>query len=350
MALLRARFPDREVREVRPIGADESGGATGKALGYGVPLRIVLADRAGRLETVVLHFARPDEFGHDRRADRAAELLLAFDTFGGLPRHARALDVGAVRGDGSLVSLGDAGEFWLLTSFAPGRPYAEDLRRVAATGEAAPLDLARAEALARHLVELHGTRLDAPPAWVRALRDLVGHGEGIFGIVDGYPDGTPGAPPERLEALERACVAYRWRLKRRAHRLVRTHGDFHPFNVVFGEGAELTCLDASRGCAGDAADDVTCMAINFPFFAQGARGAGLRALWRRFWQVYRDGRPDDGLLEAAPPFWAWRALVVCNPKWYPALPAEARDRLLGSAERALAAGGLDLAAAEALFP
>jgi len=33
---------------------------------------------------------------HDRRADRAAQALLAFDDFAAIPHHIAALDVGAI--------------------------------------------------------------------------------------------------------------------------------------------------------------------------------------------------------------------------------------------------------------
>jgi hypothetical protein len=134
-------------------------------------------------------------------------------------------------------------------------------------------------------------------------------------------------------------------------RLARTHGDFHPFNVVF-DGERLTLLDASRGCAGDPADDITAMAVNYLLFALDAPGAwhgGLGALWQRFWKSCDGARPDPDLLDVAPPYFAWRALVVCNPKFYPQLSASGRDRLLGFAEAALDRGRLEPARAGELF-
>ena len=130
-----------------------------------------------------------------------------------------------------------------------------------------------------------------------------------------------------------------------------THGDFHPFNVVFGDGLELTTLDASRGCRGDPADDVTAMAINYLFFAVDSPGAwsgGLRQLWYRFWQGYLEQTGDRELLSVAAPFLAWRALVVCNPRFYPNLSERGRAALLGLALRALAAPRFDVEAAEGL--
>lgn len=350
-------LPGAELLDARPFRVDDADvqdDATTKGGGYGEPLRVRVKESDGRTSTLVFHTAKPDVFGHDRRADRAAEMLLAWDTFGAIPRHVEALDVGAVLRDGSgLVSLRDAGEFYLVTRYAEGRLYADELRRVARDAVATADDLRHAATLARYLAELHTGRVDGDARYLRAARDLVGSGEGIFGMVDGYPPDVPMAPPSRLEALERSAVAWRWRLKSRVSRLRRTHGDFHPFNVVIDAAGEPVLLDASRGCAGDPADDVCCMAINYVFFAvehpAAWRGA-MGPLWRTFWDAYLTASGDDELLAVAAPFLAWRGLVVCNPAWYPHVSADARDRVLGFVERALAAERFDPASAEALFP
>jgi hypothetical protein len=219
-------------------------------------------------------------------------------------------------------------------------------------GAAAPLDLERAAALARWLAALHRPLRRDAIAWRRAVRDLLGHGEGIFGVVDAYPPGVPGASAARLQALERRCLDWRWKLRGREERLRQTHGDFHPFNLVFGEGVRFTALDASRGGRGDPADDVTALSLNYPFFALQAPGSwerGFGPLWRRFWDAYLLASGDREILSAAPPFLAWRALVLACPRFYPDLAPEPRSALLGLAERALDEGSLDLESPEALF-
>jgi hypothetical protein len=353
--LVGAVMPEASVLGVERLGPDEEPGAegTGKAIGYGVPLRIRVRAADGTERDLCLHTARPDDFGHDRRADRAANALLAFDTFADVPGHVRALDVGAVRANGRLVSLRDSGEFYLVTEYVEGHVYAEDLRRIAHDRAIRATDEARARALARLCAEIHATRKDAPSVYRRAIRDLVGHGEGIFGLVDGYPEGVPMAPPERLLAIERRCLEWRWKLRDRSERLSRTHGDFHPFNVIIDRAGNPVLLDTSRGSAGDPADDVTCLAINYVFFALEAPGSwrhAFRTLWRTFFQTYLDCTGDHAIFSVAAPFLAWRALVLCNPRWYPSIHASTRDALLGTVERALDAPQFDPEDVERLFP
>jgi hypothetical protein len=184
-----------------------------------------------------------------------------------------------------------------------------------------------------------------------AVRDLLGHGEGIFGIVDAHESDVPAAPPARLARIEHRCLDWRWRLRGHSERLRRSHGDFHPFNIVCSKGARFTLLDASRGCKGDAADDFTALAINYVFFALQAPDAwrrGFAPLWRTFWERYLDAS-GEAVLEFAAPFVCWRALVLGCPRVYPDLFPSARDALLSLAERALGAISFDPRLAEALF-
>ncbi len=356
-ALARALFPGAELERVDLLAPDVAGSGEEKALGYGKPLKVTIRESGGRSRAFVFRTQASNEFGHDRRADRMEEALLAFDAFGTVPEHVRALDVGAIGDDGRLVSLRGTGEAYLVTDWAEGTLYAEDLRRVAHNGVATELDLARAEALAAYLARLHAAKLDDPVAWRRAVRDLLGHGEGIFGMVDGYPADVPGAPRARLRAIEERCLAWRWRLGDRTRRLARTHGDFHPFNIVFAphppaEPTRFTLLDASRGGKGDPADDLTALSVNYVFFAvehPGSWPRGLGALWRRFWSRWLGETGDREALETAPPFFAWRALVVASPRFYPHLGGDARDLVLSIAERALDAGWLDVDLPESML-
>jgi aminoglycoside phosphotransferase (APT) family kinase protein len=317
------RVHGRPVRAVRitPLGGGRQGD---KGYGYGIPLRVDY-ELEGAARRAVIESVRPGPFGHEHMADRAQLLLWAHHAFGALPRHVASLDVGAVRESGELVPLGNAEELFMLAEFVDGHEYADDLLRIRSSGESTPLDLERADALCDYLVEIHRLKGPDPDLYVRRVRELVGHGECIFGVSDSYPEKF-----DVLKKIELRCVEWRWKLRGRAHRLRQVHGDFHPWNIMFREGVDFSVLDRSRGEWGDAADDVACLALNYLFFSlqrSGRLEGGFDKLWRRFWARYLERSGDAELLEVVAPFLAFRGLVMANPLWYPALQAQVRQKI-----------------------
>jgi hypothetical protein len=303
-----------------------------KGFGYGVPVKVVYSvNGEGARRAVVLHTMTPGPFGHEHMADRAGELLWEHQTFNRLPRHVRSLDVcGLQQPGGEMLSVGNAGEFCLLTEYVEGESYSHDLERIRETGASADSDFARAAALCDYLVDIHKTPGEDPELYVRRIRELVGSGECIMGIADSYPP-HPLAPASFLERIEHLCVGWRWRLKHRVHRLRQVHGDFHPWNILFRTAADFSVLDRSRGEFGDPADDVTALTMNYVFFSlqrsQKLEGV-LERLFREFWQRYLENSGDEEMLCVAAPFFAFRGLVMASPLWYPTLSDDIRKGLL----------------------
>jgi tRNA A-37 threonylcarbamoyl transferase component Bud32 len=308
-----------------------------KGFGYGIPYAVEFK-AGGEVRRAVLQTMKPDHFGHEHRADRAQALLWAFDAYPKLPRHVKALDVGVFTSRGEMISLRDYEEFFLLVERAEGAEYWRDLEEVGLRGYATELDRMRCRALAHYLAEVHRERLDQPELYIRRVRELIGHGECIMGVVDNYPQDLQRNLRDWFIELEKLCVTWRWRLKERAHRLRRVHGDFHPWNILFKGGTEFTVLDRSRGEYGEPADDVAAMTINYLFFSlrrEGRLQGGFKELFNLFFKEYLDATGDEELLEVIQPFYAWRALVIASPIWYPTLTLEVRGKLLGFAMNVL---------------
>jgi len=334
---LRSRFgPRASVVSFGPIGKESSKGLY-KQYGYGAPVKITF--RVGRsLKSAVLETMSPGPFGHEHMADRAQAMLWDYHTYGLLPRHVKALDVGAFTAGGSLFSVADAEELFVLTQWEEGTSYHADLERVMKEAALHPLDQRRTEVLARYLAKIHRKKRQDPDLYRRRLRELIGHGECIMGLTDSYPEHFEFIREDLLRKIEEACNRWRWRLRERTDRLSQVHGDFHPYNVLFRKGTDFSVLDRSRGEWGEPADDVTSMSINYLMLSlcrSGKLEGPLELLFRTFWDSYREASGDQAVTETAAPFFAFRGLVLASPVWYPTLPTEVRRTLFRFVENVL---------------
>ena len=308
-----------------------------KGFGYGVPY-VIRFSVNNEVKSVVLETMSPNSFGHDHFSDRAQNLLWDHSSFNRLPRHVRSVDVGAFTPEGNIISAGEVEEFFIITEFAEGQGYNKDLERLLKTGTLEYADEARAKALAEYLVSIHKVKTDAPHLYTRRIRDLIGHGECIIGLIDNYRTDYEFITEGLLQKIEEGCVGWRWKIKEMGHRLCQVHGDFHPWNILFREGVDYTVLDRARGEWGEPADDVATMAINYIFFSiqrHGRLEGVFDRLFNVFWETYFDGTGDREMLGVIQPFFIWRGLVIGNPLWYPTLPVDRRRMVFNLIENLL---------------
>ena len=332
-----------KIQEIIELGSNKKGTSALKQFGYGQPLRIRYQVN-GQQKQEVLHRIRRNAFGRERDDDRVAAVWLDYQTFNQLPHHVTAVDMLVHTQAGSLQSIQGADELLLMTTFQPGKLYADDLARIRDEGVVQPEDFRRVECLATYLAEIHQVQHDDAALWRRRLRDLIGHGEGIMGLTDSYPTNLAYAPTAQLQAIEEQANTWRWQLKPLAHRLRQVHGDFHPFNIVFADNSELFILDRSRGAWGEPADDISCLTLNYLFFSLQRSGKLTRpflALHNRFWEQYLAARPDEELTAVIQPWFAWRALVLASPLWYPTIADDTRRQLLTFAQQIMATERFD---------
>ncbi len=325
------------LESVQELGGPASGEIALKQFGYGRPL-LVHYCAGGEAYREVFHYIRTTPFGRERDDDRVAAVWLDYRTFNRLPRHVPAVDMLAQHAGGELQSLQTVEDVLLVTTYCPGRPYADDLVRIRDTWELRPGDLERTAVLADYLADIHAEKQIDQALWRRRLRDLLDRGEGMMGLTDSYPYGFNCVRENELCEIEKLAIEWRWRLKPLHHRLSQVHGDFHPFNIIFDENETFYVLDRSRGEWGEPADDVSCLTINYLFFSLqrvGRLERPFRDLYDLFWERYLAQRHDVELVEVIQPWFAWRALVLASPVWYPTIGHDSRCRLLTFARRVM---------------
>jgi aminoglycoside phosphotransferase (APT) family kinase protein len=270
----------------------------------------------------------PEGLGHDYPSDRAAVFLLDLETYDNLPRHVKAVDVLSEQQDGTVKSIGGGREYYLLMERGEGRDYFKDLNEFAGKEKTGNTDIAKIKALSSYLAEIHSVKKESRQLYWRKIRDTIGHGECLMGVFDTYPDGTLGY--EEMAEIEKLCIDWRARLKPKTRRLCQIHGDFHPGNIWFRSETDFILLDRSRGPWGEPADDLTALAINYIFFSvkhhgevRGAYNEGLRL----FFEEYIRKTGDEEICGVVAPFFAFRAVVVANPVFYPELGSDARRKI-----------------------
>ncbi len=332
-----------EVLRVWRLGEKPEESGDLKGFGYGFPY-VIEFKLGSDTKKVVLETMRPGGFGHDHFSDRAQVLLWQNAAFNTLPKHVRSVDAGAFEGNG-LKSVGRCREFFILTEFIEGKLYHLDLDRIKETGITTPTDEARCVGLSDYLVDIHKTKHTEAPLYIRRIRDLVGHGECIMGLMDSYPKDFDAATLSYFINVEKDCIDWRWKLKDKTHRLSQVHGDFHPWNLLFREGIDFTVLDRSRGEWGEPADDIAALTINYLFYSlqkyEKLTGE-FEQLFKLFWENYLKKSGDEEVLEVIQPFYAWRGLVVASPIWYPNLSPVVRIKLLNFVKNVLQTEKIDL--------
>ena len=293
-----------------------------------------------RRRNLVMRIVRGDTgWGHDYLGDRAAVLLLQHRLFNTAPKGTccRSIDVAGLSESGDMVSVGDALEFFDLVEEVTdrqGKPYVEDLFRIARDRSVSERDLRRCDALVEYLVRLHSKKMDNSILYRRHIRDLVGHGEMLMGVVDTYPDirTLDFTNPKEMERIEVKAVEWRNKIKFMSHRLSRIHGDFHPFgNIRFRKDDSIMALDLAREEFGEPADDVSCLSINYMFFSVWHHGGFVdpfRSLFDRFIRGYLKATGDEEILSVIAPFYAFRGLVVTHPLYYPDIEHSKRRLML----------------------
>lgn len=262
----------------------------------------------------------------DYPADRAQALILAHRDYGKIPEHIKSLDVWGATRSGKIISMGNAAEFFILMDEAEGEDYFNDLKNISESGKITARDEKRIKTLARFLVGLHRKKFpkidseQAKSLYKRKIRDTIGCGASIMGILDMYPEKCAWIGGKEILRIVNGAAEYWARDRFLEKRLCQIHGDFHPGNIWFDKSGKFSVLDRARGEYGEAADDLAALSINFVFlslvyFKKFAEP--FKKLADIFFREYFKALSDRRMAEVSQPYFAFRAVIVANPSFYP---------------------------------
>lgn len=244
------------------------------------------------------------------------------EMFKNIPKHAKSIDVIGV--DEKIHPVGNAKEFYQIVEEASGIDYFNDFERIKKTGKISQEDRKKALILSNYLVNLHkkkfkGKKAIADSIYKRHLRDTIGHGEMMLGVIDTYPaiKTLKWTNEKEISEIIRKSFLFKEKIKG-LNRLSRIHGDFHPGNIWF-KGKDFIVLDASREPWGDPAEDLACLGLNYIWYALMQTGkfeGPFKELFEIYWNNYIKKSKDRQMNNVAPLFFAWRGFVVAHPLFY----------------------------------
>lgn len=281
---------------------------------------------SGKKQRKILKGLYACHLNSDYPADRAQALILAHQDYGKIPEHIKSLDVWGADKSRKIISLGTTREFFILMDEAKGEDYFNDLKKISKSGKITAKDEKRLKTLARFLAVLHRKRFpkidseQAKSLYKRKIRDTIGCGASIMGILDMYPEKCAWIGGKEILRIVNSTAEYWARDRFLEKRLCQIHGDFHPGNIWFDKSDKLSVLDRARGEYGEAADDLAALSINFVFlsivyFKKFAEP--FKKLADIFFREYFKALPDKRMAEVVQPYFAFRAVIVANPSFYP---------------------------------
>jgi hypothetical protein len=197
--------------------------------------------------------------------------------------------------------------------------------------------------LAEYLAGIHAVKYKNPSLYMRKLRDTIGHGECLMGVIDTYPQKPGFTSHQEMGEIVEKTIPWWTRLKFESHRLCQIHGDFYPGNIYF-KGDDFTVLDRGRGLWGEAADDIASYTINYisnALHGEGRWAGPFAKLFKEFFNAYIKQTKDMDILRFLAPFFAFRGVVVVHPVFYPELSSEVRRKILNFVNNVLDAEEFD---------
>ena len=295
-------------------------------LGTGYSLKFKINNKE---KTLVLKSLFTENLGMDHYSDRASSLLDAHDNYNKMDNHVKSEDVIAQNEDNSLTSVGNAKEFYILMEEAKGDDLFKDFNKIKETKQLTNETKEKILTISNFLVELHKNKHKSIPLYRRKIRDTIGSGGSLIGLLDMHPDSAFEQFEKKWMSIVSKSIRF-WRRSRDMHnRLCEIHADYHPGNLWF-EDQKLTILDRSRGRFGEPADDITAFIINpimYSLITNGNFEGPFKEIFDIFWNNYFKKTNDKEMRKIMAPYIAFRVAVVTNPIFY-------NDESLGGKEKA----------------
>lgn len=297
---------------------------------------------------VVIRIISPIDFSNDYAADRMASFWIQHHSAKLLSSHVKSLGILGINKKSKEVGRVDHyDEFIQVLDWAEGEEYFADLERILKDNKANDADFKKVALLSDYLVKTHkkkfkGSKDQALSLYKRHTRDYIGS-RFMIDVLDTYPSEISFTSWGKLHKLVFDVYKYRESLKNDFTRLSKIHGDYHPGNIRFKNNKQFIVLDASRAIWGEPADDVSCLGINYLWYAlkQTGKFKGIfMELFDKFWNNYLIKTGDLEINTILPLFIAIRSVVLKHPLYF-SVDDKIRKKLLAFSYHTLKTGNFE---------
>jgi len=225
-------------------------------VGTGYAVNFKLNDKQ---EKKILKTLFTENLNLDHSSDRAKSLLLAHDNYNSMENHVKSVDVVGIKEDGSLISVGESKEFFILMDEAKGQDFFKDLESLNTKDSLDEKTRNKVINLTNFLIKLHKKKHNSESLYKRKIRDTIGS-ECLMGVLDIYPKETNWTTDKEISEMVKLCVDFWTKTKHMNHRLCEIHGDFHPGNIYISKGTPtkriLTPILFDYGMVGYLTDEI----------------------------------------------------------------------------------------------
>jgi hypothetical protein len=284
-------------------------------LGTGYSIKFELNNKN---KILILKSLFKENLGMDHYSDRAASLIEAHDNYNKMDSHVKSIDVISQKENNDLVSIGDSKEFYILMEEAKGKNLFNDFEEAKKYGKLSIVTENKIKIISDFLVKLHKNKHKSISLYRRKIRDTIGSGGSLIGILDMHPDSDfEKFKYEWIKIVNKSLIF--WNKSRNLHyRLCEIHGDYHPGNLWFEE-EKLIVLDRARGRFGEPADDITAFLVNpimYSLILYNKFKGSFKEIFDVFWNNYFKQTTDREMRKIMAPYIAFRIAVVTNPIFY----------------------------------
>jgi hypothetical protein len=310
--------PDIEVLDIRIAGDDPS-----KLLRINNSILLECADKNGKQQYIIRY--PKENISEFYKAECIRDYLWNAISGAGDKEAPEIISLGFFNDKNQVKSLSDFKNVFVIEEFIEGECYADILLNKSMNKECDADDLFFADNIVNYLACREKYCDNGNEIFV--LHDCLFLIEKFFIVINRLFWSGQITEDDKLH-LEKRIIEWCQKIQKMNRDIVKSHNDFHPWNIIFTKHKELKVIDKGFPGYSDPARDLGTLFPNYLYFALHKRNtfSGMcKFLLDYVLKRYIEKSRDDKVTEAIQPYFAMCCFILSNNKWYPDLNDDNRQ-------------------------